>query len=426
MRGSRMLRSAPVVGGRLRRGDLGRGRGADEPGEGAGQRRAGVRRPRSPRRARGRGRRARAAPGARRPGRARRAAGRARRPGPRRRRGWRGRTTVKAERRRAPRPPPRPPRAPRQIQTRRSSALGSSVARPASREDHVGQQPAQEEAAPLDPRRGAGCGGAGRPKDEASAADQPVDRRALLGGGGQVEAAQPGALLVAALAEDGVDEQSAAAPRGSRPGRGSGRSRRGSSSSSSASMRGAGRRLEPARPAPPSSRATAAPSARSPGAKVAPQTCSRSAVDELAEARLEALDQVGLGEQQIDRQADLEPVCRARRGACGSRGRGRGSRRRPRRGCRPGRATMTPFSARRPRCFFSRSRKPSHSAASTSGCALLQHVAAGGVDQHRVLGEEPVAVAGAADALQVVGQVEREARGRTGAAPWSCRRRAGR
>ena len=42
------------------------------------------------------------------------------------------------------------------------------------------------------------------------------------------------------------------------------------------------------------------------------------------------------------------------------------------------------------------------------GLALLLDVAAGGVDQHRVLGEEPVAVARAADALQVVG------RGRTG------------
>ena len=40
--------------------------------------------------------------------------------------------------------------------------------------------------------------------------------------------------------------------------------------------------------------------------------------------------------------------------------------------------------------------------------ALLLDIAAGGVDQNRMLGKEPVAIARAADALQVVGQVDRE------------------
>ena len=40
--------------------------------------------------------------------------------------------------------------------------------------------------------------------------------------------------------------------------------------------------------------------------------------------------------------------------------------------------------------------------------AFLLDVAARSVDQHRVLGEEPIAVTRAADALQVIGEVDRE------------------
>ena len=161
----------------------------------------------------------------------------------------------------APRPPGRTCRGRPRGRSRRSAAV-------------AGRSCAARPAAP------ACCGCAGRPKDEASAADQPVDRRALLGGRGEVEAAQPGALLVAALAEDGVDEECGAARRGSRPAAGKRKT----------SARVGELVLAPpcAAPTPAlrgrstsaaSSRPTAAPSTRAPGAKVAPQTCSRSAVE---------------------------------------------------------------------------------------------------------------------------------------------------
>ena len=175
-----------------------------------------------------------------------------------------------------PRPPPTA--APRQIQTRRSSALGSRVARPASGKTTSVRSRRRKKLRRSTAARARGCGAAGRPKAEASAADQPVDRRALLGGRGQVEAAQPGARLVAALAEDGVDERLQ-------------RRLEARDLGGEAEDLGAGGELLLAlharrRPGPRGGATSAAelaarprlPSARSPGAKVAPQTCSRSAV----------------------------------------------------------------------------------------------------------------------------------------------------
>jgi hypothetical protein len=61
----------------------------------------------------------------------------------------------------------------------------------------------------------------------------------------------------------------------------------------------------------------------------------------------------------------------------------------------------------------SRARKPSHAAGIGRAVGLLHRVAAGGVDQHRLVGEPPVAVAGAADTAharvaELLGERERE------------------
>ncbi len=59
---------------------------------------------------------------------------------------------------------------------------------------------------------------------------------------------------------------------------------------------------------------------------------------------------------------------------------------------------MTPLIGCRGRFFLSRSRKASQLLRSPFGVGILRRVAAGGVDQHGLFGEPPVAVARAADA----------------------------
>ena len=61
-------------------------------------------------------------------------------------------------------------------------------------------------------------------------------------------------------------------------------------------------------------------------------------------------------------------------------------------------ATITPLIGWRGRFLFSRSRKASQLSLSAAGVGILRGVAAGGVDQHRIFGEPPVAIARAADA----------------------------
>ena len=61
-------------------------------------------------------------------------------------------------------------------------------------------------------------------------------------------------------------------------------------------------------------------------------------------------------------------------------------------------ATRTPLIGWRGRLFFSRSRNENQLSLSDLGVGILRRVAAGGVDQHRLFGEPPVAVARAADA----------------------------
>ena len=185
---------------------------------------------------------------------------------------------MKRERRQQEAPRPRRPR--RRARARARRCLGRRVERARGRPRRRSRRSAggagRSCAARPAARRGRGA--AGRPKRRGERADQPVDRRAFLGGRGQVEAAQPGALLVAALAEDGVDQQPER--------RGQARDLGGEAEDLGAGRRApprppcAGRRgLRAARPALASSRPTAPPSTLLAGAKVAPQTCSRSAVD---------------------------------------------------------------------------------------------------------------------------------------------------
>ena len=89
--------------------------------------------------------------------------------------------------------------------------------------------------------------------------------------------------------------------------------------------------------------------------------------------------------------------------------------------------SSTPLIGRRGRYFFSSARKPSNAASSAAGVAVLRRVAAGGVDQHGLVGEPPVAVARAADALhaslaELLG--ERKVQPGHSAARWSCPSRA--
>ena len=97
-----------------------------------------------------------------------------------------------------------------------------------------------------------------------------------------------------------------------------------------------------------------------------PQTCSRSSRAEVVEELDEAGDQVGLGEQHIDRDAHAELVLQLAHAAADGAGMGqplvlvscaRSDRLM---------ATSTPFSGWRRRCFLSRRRKPSQAALSTA------------------------------------------------------------
>ena len=132
--------------------------------------------------------------------------------------------------------------------------------------------------------------------------------------------------------------------------------------------------------------------------KVAPQTCRRPCSDRLREILHEAGDQVGLGEQRIDREVDLQPLVQFEQPRADGVGVGLDLRRRQR---------HQVFEADRDHDAVDRLARPvlleqveegEPALLVGLGVGILGGVAAGGVDQHRVFGEPPVAVARAADA----------------------------
>ena len=120
---------------------------------------------------------------------------------------------------------------------------------------------------------------------------------------------------------------------------------------------------------------------------------------EAAEIFHEAGDQVGLGEQHIDREARSSGSRGFPAADCGFR-LTCASRSWPSSVMRSARlmARMTPLIGCLGRCLLSSDRKASQLFLSAFGIRILRRVAPGRVDQHGVVGEPPVAVARAADA----------------------------
>ena len=293
---------------------------------------------------------------------------------------------------------------PRQSQRRRCSALGSSEARPASPKTTSVRNRRRKKLRRSTRGRGVGMGDR-QAEGRGERADQPVDRRAFLGRRGQVEAAQPGALLEAALAEDGVDEEAERRLEARDLGR------------EAEDLGAGGERLlalharADAAFEPLDQRRELAGEGAAVGLLAgregrAPDLLALGGAEAL-EARLEALDEVALGDQQIDRQADLEArvelgqaladlaAVGADRGVALGEDLG---------GDRDDDAVQRLAAA----VLLEQVEEAQPLGGVDLGLALLLHVAAGGVDEDGGLGEEPVAVARAADALEVVGEVEGE------------------
>ena len=134
-------------------------------------------------------------------------------------------------------------------------------------------------------------------------------------------------------------------------------------------------------------------------AKVKPQTWSRSSLARVAEVLDEAGQQVGLGDQHVDREADAELAVQLLEPARAAWPRAPGARSLP--CCSRSwmlTVTSTPLSGRRGRDLLEQVEEAVPGRGVDVAVALLRRVAAGGVDQHRVVGEPPVAVARAADA----------------------------
>jgi hypothetical protein len=261
-------------------------------------------------------------------------------------------------------------------------------------EDDLGQQIVQEEAAALGaPGRRLGL----RRQSERGGerGGQAVDRRALLGRRGQVDAAQPRRGLVAALAEDGVDD----GPQGLCEGR---------------HLSGKSEDLGPSRedvlafqPVVQAAlelgdedgelagglRPVGAAGGREAGA---PDLLALGRA-ELGEERLEALDEIGLGQHQVDGQADLEAVHelgQALADGAAVRAQGRVAFRERVHRQRDDHAVQRAAAA----VLLQEVEEAEPFGGIGLWIAFLLRVASRGVDQDGVLGEEPVAVAGAPDA----------------------------
>ena len=234
---------------------------------------------------------------------------------------------------------------------------------------------------------------------------QPVDRRSFLGGRGEIEPAQPRRFLIPAFTKHRVDqcfqraiqplhlggkaEHFGAAFQGHIFGQA------GDEAGFKTGLQCAGFAFDKGAIDPRI------------GGQRRPPDLFAFAGRQAAEKRLEPRYQIGLGHHQIDRQLNFQPFTQFRQpfanlapvvahfAVTGQQFLDRQSQ---------DHAIECPLSP----VLFQHVQKPEPLGGIDIGLALLLHIAPGGIDQHGILGKEPVAVAGTADAFQIIGQINRK------------------